>query len=52
MGLKVVGMERANYIELAQDRDKWKAMVNTVTKLRASPTAENYLTRSGTTRLK
>jgi hypothetical protein len=26
MGLKVVGLERANCIELVQDRDKWKAM--------------------------
>ena len=45
MGLKVVGLDSKNYIELAQDRDKWKAMVNTVTKLRTARTAENYLTK-------
>jgi hypothetical protein len=45
MGMKVVGMESANCIELAQDREKCKDMVNNITKLQASPTAENYLTR-------
>ena len=29
MGLKVVGLERANCTELAPDRDKWKNTVNT-----------------------
>jgi len=44
MGLKMVEMESAKCTELAQDSDKWKVMVNTVTKLRTAPTVENYLT--------
>jgi hypothetical protein len=31
MGLKVVGLESVNCTELAQDRDKWMAIVNTIT---------------------
>jgi hypothetical protein len=45
MGLNVVGPESANCIQVTQDRDKWKAIVNAVTKLRTALTAENYLTR-------
>jgi hypothetical protein len=44
LGLKVVGLDSANCIELAQDRDTWRAILNTVTKLRIAPTAENYST--------
>jgi hypothetical protein len=51
MGLKVVESESANCIQVTQDRDKWKAIVNAVTNIRSAPTAENYLTRWGTIRL-
>jgi hypothetical protein len=51
MGLKVVGPESANCIQVTQDGDKWKAIGNAVTKLRTALTAENYLTRWGTIRL-
>jgi transposase len=34
MGLREIGIDGANWIQLAQDRVKWRACVNTVMKLR------------------
>jgi hypothetical protein len=33
MRLREIGWDGMDWIELAQDRDQWKALVNTVTKL-------------------
>jgi hypothetical protein len=34
MGVWEIVFERVNWIHLAQDRDRWRAIVNTVIKLR------------------
>jgi len=34
MELQELGCEGTNWIELAQDRDRWRALVNAVMKLR------------------
>jgi hypothetical protein len=34
MDLGEIGPDGRNWIELAQDRDQWRALVNTVTNLR------------------
>jgi hypothetical protein len=34
MDLREIGWDRRDWIELAQDRDQWRALVNTVMKLR------------------
>jgi hypothetical protein len=36
MDIREVGWEDMNWIELAQDRDRWWALVNAVMNLRAS----------------
>jgi hypothetical protein len=36
MGLREVGCEGADWIDLAQDRDRWRAFVYTVMNLRVS----------------
>jgi hypothetical protein len=35
MGLGEIGWDGVDWIELAQDRDQWRALVNTVMNLRA-----------------
>jgi hypothetical protein len=34
MGLREIGWEGVDWIDMAQDRDKWRALVNTVLNLR------------------
>jgi len=36
-----------DWIDLAQDSDRWRALVNAVMKLRVLQNSENFLTRSG-----
>jgi CRISPR/Cas system-associated protein Cas7 (RAMP superfamily) len=44
MDLQEVGCERMDWIELAQDRDRWRALLNVVMKLRGPRNAGNFLT--------
>jgi hypothetical protein len=34
MGLREIGWDSANWIGVAQDRDQWRALVNTILNLR------------------
>jgi hypothetical protein len=34
MGLRELGLDGTDWIDLAQDRDHWKALVNTIMNLR------------------
>jgi hypothetical protein len=36
MDLREIGWDGMDWIELAQDRDQWRALVNTITKLEGS----------------
>jgi hypothetical protein len=36
MELREIGLEVVDWIQLAQDRDQWRVIVNTVMKLRVS----------------
>jgi hypothetical protein len=44
MDLREIAFGDVDWIHLAQDRDRWWALVNTVTNLRVSRNAGNFLT--------
>jgi len=44
MDLKAIGWEGVDWIHLAQDRDQWRAVVNTLMNLRVPLKAGNFLT--------
>jgi hypothetical protein len=43
MDLREIGWDGVDWIDLAQDRDQWRALVNTVMNLRVPKNAENFL---------
>ena len=44
MDLHEVGWGYGDWMELAQDRDRWRALVNRVMKIRVQKNAVNFLT--------
>jgi hypothetical protein len=44
MDLREIGFGDTDWIDLAQDRDRWRALVNTVMSLRVPLNAGNFLT--------
>jgi hypothetical protein len=44
MDLGEIGFGDVDWIHLAQDRDRWRALVNTVMSLRVTQNAGNFLT--------
>jgi len=45
MELRKVGWESVDWIPLAQDKEEWQAVVNTVMNLRIPRKMENFLSR-------
>jgi hypothetical protein len=43
MDLREIGWDGMDWMELAQDRDQWRALVNTVMSLRVLKIAGNFL---------
>jgi hypothetical protein len=43
MDLREMVRNVVDWIDLSQDRDQWRALVNTIMKLRVSQEAENFL---------
>jgi hypothetical protein len=43
MDLREIGWDGMDWIDLAQDRDQWRALVNTAMNLRVPYNAENFL---------
>jgi hypothetical protein len=43
MDVSEIGLDGMDLIDLAQDRDRWKALVNTVMDLRVPQNAEKFL---------
>jgi hypothetical protein len=44
MDLKEVGWGSVDWIDMAQDRDRWRAVVSAVMNLRVTQNAGNFLT--------
>jgi hypothetical protein len=47
MDVKDTGWEKTNWIDLAQDKDKWRALVRTVTNTQVQYYEGNLLSNSG-----
>jgi hypothetical protein len=43
MDLREIGWDGKDWIDLAQDRDQWRALVNTVMNVRVLKNAEKFL---------